>query len=168
MNAPSARPSSIGRPTASPFQNGSLPGTPGRRADRDPVVADVRDPPAAGAEHDDVAVHPGAELVDHLLVELADAPAGRPGLADHEHAEQAAVRDRAAAGDGDDPGVAPALDGVGDAVPDDPRLELGELVRRVGAGEHAEDALEDLAGQRLVRGGAGHASGAGRRRSSGP
>ena len=28
-NAPSARPSSIGRPTASPFQNGSLPGTPG-------------------------------------------------------------------------------------------------------------------------------------------
>ena len=28
-NAPSARPSSIGRPTASPCQNGSLPGTPG-------------------------------------------------------------------------------------------------------------------------------------------
>ena len=29
MKAPIARPSSIGRPTASPFQNGSLPGTPG-------------------------------------------------------------------------------------------------------------------------------------------
>ncbi len=28
-NAPIARPSSTGRPTASPFQNGSLPGTPG-------------------------------------------------------------------------------------------------------------------------------------------
>ena len=135
--APSARPSSIGRPTASPCQNGSLPGTPGRRADGHPVVADLLDPPAARAEHDDVAVHPGPQLVDHLLVELADAPAGRPGLARQEHAEQAAVRDRAAAGDGDDPGVAPALDDVGDAVPDDARLELGELVRRVGAGEHA-------------------------------
>ena len=32
-----------------------------------------------------------------------------------------------------------------------PRLELGELVGRVGAGEHAQDALEHLAGQRLVR-----------------
>ncbi len=29
MKAPIARPSSIGRPTVSPFQNGSLPGTPG-------------------------------------------------------------------------------------------------------------------------------------------
>ena len=29
MNAPTARPSSTGRPTASPCQNGSLPGTPG-------------------------------------------------------------------------------------------------------------------------------------------
>ena len=96
-------------------------------------------------------MHPGAELVDHLLVELADAPAGRPGLADHEHAEQAAVRDRPAAGHGHDPRVAAALDDVGHAVPDDARLELGELVGRVGAGEHAEDALEHLAGERLVR-----------------
>ena len=156
-NAPSARPSSIGRPTASPFQNGSLPGTPGAGRDRDPVVADLLDPPAARAEDDDVAVHARPELVDHLLVELADAPAGRPGLADHEHAEQAAVRDRAAAGDRDDPRVAPALDDVGHPVPDDARLELGELVGRVGAGEHAEHALEDLAGERLVRRGAGDA-----------
>ena len=94
---------------------------------------------------------PGPELVDHLLVELADAPAGRARLADHEDTEQAAVRDRAAAGDGDDPRVAAALDGVGDAVPDDARLELGELVRRVGAREHAQDAVEDLARERLVR-----------------
>ena len=124
----------------------------GRRADDDPVVGDLLDAPAAGAEHDDVAVHPGPELVDHLLVELADAPAGRPGLADHEHAEQAAIRDRPAAGHGDDPRVAAALDDVGHAVPDDARLELGELVGRVGAGEHPEHALEDLAGERLVRG----------------
>ena len=132
-----------------------LAGDAGRRADRDPVAADLLDPPAARAEDDDVAVHPGAELVDHLLVELADAPAGRARLADHEHAEQAAVRDRPAARDGHDPGVAPTLDRVGQAVPHDAWLELGELVRRVGAGEHAQDAVEDLAGQRLVRRGAG-------------
>ena len=122
-----------------------------RRADRDPVRTDVVDPPAARAEDDDVAVHPGTQLVDHLLVELADPPAGRAGLAGHEHAEQAPVRDRAAARDRDDPSVAPALDDVGHPVPDDARLELGELVGRVGAGEHAEHAFEDLAGQRLVR-----------------
>ena len=95
-------------------------------------------------------MHPGAELVDHLLVELADAPAGRAGLALHEHPEQAAVRDRAAAGDGDDAGVAAALDRVRDAVPDHTRLELGELVRWVGAREHAQDAIEDVARQGLV------------------
>ena len=38
-----------------------------------------------------------------------------------------------------------------DAVPDDARLELGEFVGRVGAGEHPEHALEHLAGERLVR-----------------
>ena len=127
-----------------------LAGHARRRRHGHPVAADLVDPPAARAEDDDVAVHPGAELVDHLLVELADPTAGRPGLAGHEHAEQAAIRDRAAARDGHDARVAPALDRVGHPVPDDARLELGELVGRVGAGEHAEDALEDLAGQRLV------------------
>ena len=152
-NAPSARPSSIGRPRASPCQNGSLPGTPGRRRHRDPVVADLLDPPRARAEGDDLA---GPALVDHLLVELADAPAGRPRLADHEHAVQPAVRDRPAARDRDDARVAPALDDVGDAVPGDPRLQLGELVGRIGAGEHVQHALEDLAAERLVGRRPGH------------
>ena len=76
-------------------------------------------------------MHPGAQLVDHLLVELADAPARRPGLAHEEDAEQAAIRDRAAARHRHDAGVAPALDDVRHPVPDDPRLELGELVGRV-------------------------------------
>ena len=102
-----------------------LAGHARRRRHGDPVVADLLDPPAARAERDDLA---GPALVDHLLVELADPPAGRPGLADHEHAVQPAVRDRPAARDGDDPRVAPALDDVGDAVPDDARLQLGELV----------------------------------------
>ena len=50
-------------------------------ADGDPIMADLLDPPAAGAKHHDVTVHPGPEFVDHLLVELADAPTGRPGFA---------------------------------------------------------------------------------------
>ncbi len=127
-----------------------LAGHAGRRADRDPVAADLLDPPAARPEHDHVAVHPGAELVDHLLVELTDAATGRPRFADHEHAEQATIRDRAAAGHRHDPRIAAALDHVGHAVPHDARLELGELVGRIGAGEHPEHALENLAGERLV------------------
>ena len=136
-----------------------------RRADRHPVVPDVLDPPAAGAERDDLA---GPALVDHLLVELADPPAGRPRLADHEHAVQAAVRDRAAARDRDDAGIPAALDDVGDAVPHDPWLELGEFVRRVGAGEHPEHALEHVAGEGLVRGRPVQRSPGGRPRTMGP
>ena len=167
-NAPSARPSSIGRPTASPFQNGSLPGTPGAgvTVTRSWPISWTRQELAPSTMTSPCM--PGAELVDHLLVELADAPARRSRLARHEHAEQAAVRDRAAAGDGDDPGVAATLDGVGDPVPDEARLELGELVGRVRAGEHPEDAVEDVAGQRLVRRRPGDRRGTGRRRSSDP
>ena len=73
---PIARPSSIGRPTASPFQNGSLPGTPGAGVTVTRLGRDLRDAPGARAQDHDVAVHPGAQLVDHLLVELADAPPG--------------------------------------------------------------------------------------------
>ena len=95
-NAPSARPSSSGRPSASPCQNGILPGLPGRGRDQHPVVGDVLDPPGRRAEQEDVA-DPG--LVDHLLVELADPAAAALG-AGEEDAEQPAVGDGAAAGDG--------------------------------------------------------------------
>ncbi len=122
----------------------------------DPVGRDVRDPPGAGAQDHDVAVHPGAQLVDHLLVELPHPATRRPRLALEEHRVQPAVRDRAAAGDRDDARVAPALHDIGQAVPGDTRLELRELVRRIGAGEHAQDALEDLARQRLERRRAAH------------
>ena len=125
----------------------------GRRRDRHPVVADLLDPPGRRAERDHLA---DAGLVDHLLVELADPSTDLPGLPDEEHAEQAPVRDRAAAGDRDDPRIAPALDAARDAVPDDPRLQLGELVGRVRAGQHREDALERLATERLEGRGARH------------
>ena len=136
-----------------------------RRRHRDPVVADLLDPPARCPERDHLA---DPALVDHLLVELADAPAGRPGLADHEDAVQPAVRDRAAARDSDDAGVAAALDDVRGSIPRDARLQLGELVARVGAGEHPEHALEDLAAERLVRRRPGDRCRAARRPSSDP
>jgi hypothetical protein len=128
-NAPSARPSSMGRPTASPCQNGSLPGTPGAglTVTRSWPISSIRQELAPS-----VITSPDTALVDHLLVELADSAADLPGLADHEHAVQAAVRDRAAARDGHDPRVAPAFDDVGHAVPHEARLQLGELVARVG------------------------------------
>ena len=131
-----------------------LPGHARRGGHGHAIGADLRDAPRARAEDHDVAVHAGPQLVDHLLVELADAPAGRSGLTLEEDGEQAAVRDRAAAGHRDDAGVPPAVDRVGLAIPDHARLELGELVAWIGAGEHAEDALEGLSGQRLERGGA--------------
>ena len=129
MNAPIAAPSSAGRPSASPFQNGSRPGMPGRGGHQHPVVGDVLDPPAGGAEREDVA-DPG--LVDHLLVELAD-PAPRPLAADEEDPEQAAVGDGAAAGDRQPLGARPAGQRAGDPVPHDPGAQLGELVGGVAA-----------------------------------
>ena len=90
-NAPIASPSSFGRPTPSPFQNGTAPGRPGRRRDDHAVAADLLDPPRGRAEQERL---PGARLVDHLLVELADAAA--VGQRDR---VQAAVGDRAGVGD---------------------------------------------------------------------
>ena len=108
-------------------------GDAGRGRDEDAVVGDVLDPPAGGAEREDVA-DPG--LVDHLLVELADPAAD--ALADEEDAEQPAVGDRAAAGDGQ--ALRPGTTGqrAGHAVPHDPRPELGELVGGVAAAEQVE------------------------------
>ena len=59
----------------------------GRGRDDDAVAGDLLDPPRRGAEQEDLA---GPRLVDHLLVELADAAA--VGQVD---GEQAAVGDRA-------------------------------------------------------------------------
>ncbi len=123
----------------------------GRGRDDHALRGDLQHPPAAGPEDDHVAVHAGAQLVDHLLVELAHPAARRAGLARDEDGEEAAVRDRAARGDGDHPGIAPALHGVGYAIPHEAGLELSELVRWIRPGEHREHALEHLAGERLER-----------------
>ena len=89
-------------------------------------------------------VSPGAALVHHLLVELADA---RTALAE-EHAVQPAVRDRPGVHDRHDARIPPRRDHVRLAVPEDARPQVGELVRRVLAREHAEHAFELIAAQR--------------------
>ena len=93
-------------------------------------MGDLLDPPAGRAEGEHVA-DPG--LVDHLLVELADPPARRvpPGgvaLADQEDAEQAAVGDGAAGGDGQPLRSGPGGQQPGVALPDQPRPQLGEVL----------------------------------------
>ena len=80
-----------------------------RRDHDDALVGDVLDAPGAGAEEEGLA---RPALVDHLLVELAD-----PGAVGQEHAEEAAVGDGAAAGDGEPLGAGAAPDDVVDAVP---------------------------------------------------
>ena len=112
----------------------------GRRRDEHAVPGDLLDPPGGSAEQEGLA---GAGLVDHLLVQLADAAAALDEL----HRVEAAVRDRPRVRDRQAarPG-APADEACG-AVPDDPRPQLGELVRGVAAGEHVEDVLELHAGE---------------------
>ena len=59
------------------------------------VVRDLLDPPGRGAEHEGLA---DCRLEHHLFVELADAGGARAG-AGQEHAEEAAVGNRAGVGD---------------------------------------------------------------------
>ena len=146
-NSPTARPSSAGRPSASPCQNGSLPGWPGAGRDQHPVVGDVLDPPRRRAQREDVA---DAGLVDHLLVELADPPSGSLARG-QEHGVEPAVGDGAAAGDGQPLRTGPAGERAADPVPDEAGAQLGELVAGVAPGQHVEHRLEDRARQRGER-----------------
>ncbi len=108
---------------------------PGRWRDDDLVGRDVLDPPRARAEHEHVT---DPRLVDHLFVELADParmPAALVRRASQEHAEQAAVRDRAAAGDSQ------------------PGPQASELLARIAAGQHVKHGLEHGPAQAAERGG---------------
>src|SRR5690242_11629136 len=95
-------------------------GQPRRRRDEDAVARDLLDPPRRGTEQERLA---GPRLVDHLLVELADPAAA----VDQEHAEEAAVGDRAGVRDGEPARAVPRTDRAARAVPDDARAELCEL-----------------------------------------
>ena len=111
-----------------------------------PVAGDLLDPPGRCPEQEGL---PRAGLVDHLLVELAHAPA--VGQVDPVHP---AVGDRPRVRDGELPRALPRPNRVRDPVPHDPRPQLGELLRRVPAVEHVEHVVEQLPGELRERVGA--------------
>ena len=120
---------------AAPERHGAG-GAGGGRHD-DAIAADLLDAPGRRAEQEGLA---GARLVDHLLVELADAaPVGQ------DDAEEAAIGDRARVRDDELARALARADRAGDAVPDDARAQLAELLRRVAAVEHVEHVLEQRA-----------------------
>ena len=125
-----------------------LPRLAGCRRHDDPFERDVLDPPGAGAEQERLA---RAALVHHLLVQLADTRAVR-----QEHAEQAPVRDGAAAGDGQPLGAVAGAQGAVDAVPHQAGAQLVELVARVAAGQQVEHVAEQFVAELGEAGGAPH------------
>ena len=144
ISRPIASPSSSGRPARSPFQNGILPGSPGRRRDQHAIVRDLLDPPRRGAEHEGFA---DAALEDHLLVELADARRARArrrgGTRRRGRGREWSRRWRSATR------FAPSRALIVPAT----RSQVtrgrssGELVRGIAARQHVEHALEDRAAQ---------------------
>ncbi len=121
----------------------------GSGGDEDPVARDLLDPPRARPEQEHLTL---ARLVDHLLVELADAPRA----VHQEHAEEPAVRDRPGVRDRDADRSVACTHGALDAVPHEAGPQLGELVGGVAPGEQIEHAVELAAGQIAVRVGALH------------
>ncbi len=134
-----------------------LAGLPEGGGDQHPVMRDVLDPPARGAEGEDVT-HAG--LVDHFLVQLTDPPAAAVGAgifgSDEVDTEQPAVGDGAARGDGQPLCAGPARDGAFHPVPDDAGPQLGELVRRVPSREKVQGGIEGGARESGKRGGPAH------------
>ena len=127
---------------------------PGRGLHDHAVARDLADTPRAGAQRDDVAY---SRLVHHLFVQLAHAPPALRAVAFRQHhREHPAVGDGARRHDGlalragtrQQP---PAL-----AIPHDARRELGQIGRRVAAGQHAQHRIEGPSRKLGIRGRAPH------------
>ena len=132
-----------------PFPERDRTGNAGRGGDEHAIARDLLDPPRARAEQEDL---PLARLVDHLLVELADATRA----VHEEDAEEAAVGDRARVRDRDaDRALARAHRSL-DSIPHEPGAQLGELVRRVAPREQVEHPVELAAREVAVGVGAQH------------
>ena len=110
-----------------------------RGSHNDSIAGDLGDTPRRRAEQEGLA---DAALVDHLLVELADTSA-----VGEEHSEQAAVGDRPRVGDREPLGAVARPYPTRGAIPHDPWLESGELIRWIPAGEQVEDAVEGDVGK---------------------
>src|SRR5262249_17450251 len=111
--APIFWPSSNGRPTPSPFQNGTAPGTPGAGGTR-PGAGGVLPRPRGGAAERDLRA---------ARASLALPPAGPappPPAVVEEAAKQPAVRDRSGMGAREPACAVARTDAPAGAVPDDP------------------------------------------------
>ena len=108
-------------------------------------MRDVFDAPTGRAEREHVA---DARFVDHLLVELTNAPAGCSRFtADHEDTEESAVGDGASGCHSQPLRAGPAGDRSGHTVPDDAGAQFGELIAGVETGEQVEGGVVRAAGQ---------------------
>ena len=118
---------------------GHLSGLARCRRDQHTVVSDLLDAPGGRAEEKRLA---DARLEHHLFIELADAGALHFFATNKKHAEEAAIGDRPATGDGDALRTRPRREDVCHAIPRNARPQLGEFIRGVEAGEHVEHAIE--------------------------
>ena len=112
-------------------------GSARRGGDDHAVAADLLDPPGRCPEQEHL---PRARLVDHLLVELADAAA-----VGERHGVEPAVGDRACVRDRELARSLARADRPRDAIPDDARAQLAELLGGIAPVEHVEHVLEQLA-----------------------
>ena len=110
-----------------------------RGTHRHAIEGDVLDAPGARTQDERLT---RSRLVDHLLVEFPDARAVR-----HEHPEQSPIGDRAAVGDGQSLCAVSCTHRVGDAIPHDARLQLGELLARISATQQIQGVAEPVVGQ---------------------
>ena len=134
-----------GSPGAVPAPEREARGASRCRGDDDPVVGDLQDPPRRGPQGDDVP-HPG--LVDHLLVEFADAARARGFLPlGQDHAVGSPVGDRPAAGHGQALRAGPGDQRPLLPVPHDARAEFGEVGGGIPPREHVEGRVEGAPGQ---------------------
>ena len=139
------RPAELGRPAgpiAVPERH--LSGLARRGSHQNPVVRDLLDPPGRGSQQKDLS---GPRFEDHFFVELPDAAALGTVISREKHSVESAVRDRSGVDDGDAARALAAANRSADPVPHDAGSELCELVRRIAAGEHVQNALERAAGQ---------------------
>ena len=122
---------------------------PRSRGDDHPIAGDLLDAPGGGTEEEGV---PGAGLVDHLLVQLADARAA----AGEEDAEGTAVGNRAPVHAGEHGRASARADQVAGSIPAQARTQLGEVAAGKAPGQHVEHRVQGVGRQLAIRIGAAH------------
>ena len=115
-------------------------------------MGDLGDPPACGAQRDDIA---WSGLVDHLLVEFA-YPGGLFGLGGQIHREQAAVGNGAPGSHRQSLCAGPGGQRAGVSVVDQPGPQFGKVGGRVLSRQQIKGGLESAARQCRERGAAAH------------